>query len=66
MATEENKPTERVVLIAVDGSQNSEKAFECKFNILLCNMYNQTESLIYWNLGIGYLEEVLVSRWRWA
>lgn len=31
MATEENKPTERVVLIAVDGSQNSEKAFECKF-----------------------------------
>ena len=34
MATEKSEIAEkRVVLLAVDGSQNSERAFQCKFHV---------------------------------
>ena len=59
MATQsqvQNTNANRVVLIAVDGSHNSENAFQCEFLYIFINIFKQDKNVEWVNLNILVLD----------
>ena len=61
--TEEKQGKKRTVLVAVDGSEHSERAFDCKYEIFRDSMCPSDTSLVPSDPSDFHLFTLFVSLW---